>query len=312
MVKGNSFLIALVCACSAWYSAHGILVEGSRWTLGKKEILFLFDIHDKPEFEELEKQELESFIEILKFYSETDSRPLYILVEETSNTQALLGPLRERLAQEGLLFKNIIVENIEQRAASGAASDLLSEFPHHEYLWPRASATQTCYAQKVTMQEVLEEFTGINANIEESCKYSSETVKSIHEGRMRDITYFRRRIMERIKELSLSVDQPLASLLENCSPEELAQYRGLGKLIFSVASAYMDLYAFHRVLLIPDDYRVVLLSGGDHSIWVKSRIMGRLDAVKSFGYGKYGGGLVVKGDTLQPLQAEQLKTLMCA
>ncbi len=284
MVKRNSLLVALLCACSTWYSAQAILVEGSRWTLDKKEILFLFDIHNEPGFEERERQELKTFIEILKFYSETDSRPLYILVEETANTQALLGPLRELLAPERFSFKNIIVENIEQRAASGAASDLLSEFPDHQYLWPRTSATQTCSAQKVTMQEVLDEYARTNA-YEESCRHASETVKSIHEGRMRDITYFRRKIMERIKELSLSVDQPLVSLVENCSPEELVKYRGLGKLIFSAASAYMDLYAFHRVLLLPDDYRVVLLAGGAHCDWVQSRIMGRLDPIEDFGHG---------------------------
>ncbi len=308
MITLNSLLVAILCACSTWYSAQAILVEGSRWTLDKKEILFLFDIHNEPGFEDRERQELKTFIEILKFYSETDSRPLYILIEETANTQALLGPLRELLAQERFTFKNIIVENIEQRAASAAASDLLSEFPDHQYLWPRTSATQTCSAQKVTMQEVLDEFNGINAYVEESCCHASEMVKSIHDERMGDVTYFRRKIMDRIKELSLSVDKPLASLVENCTTEELDRYRGLGKLIFTVASAYMDLYAFHRVLLLPDDYRVVLLAGDAHCDWVKSEMMGSLDAIKCFGHGT---GLILKDETIQPLQAEQLKSLIC-
>nr|MBA2307334.1 hypothetical protein [Candidatus Dependentiae bacterium] len=62
MVKLYSFLMALVCACSTWYSAQAILVEGARWTMGKKELLFLFDIHNDAELEGFEGQELETFI----------------------------------------------------------------------------------------------------------------------------------------------------------------------------------------------------------------------------------------------------------
>ncbi|MBA2307662.1 hypothetical protein H0W26_06045 [Candidatus Dependentiae bacterium] len=309
MVKFNSFFIAVICACSTWYSAHGILVEGSRWTLGNKEILFLFDIHNEPGFEEFEREELETFIGILKMYSQTDNRPLYILVEESANVDSVIGPLRKRLAQEEIT--NIIVENIEQRAASASASDLLSAFPDHRYITPRTSATQTCYAQKVTMEEVLQEYALIKTSVEESYKGSSDTVKGIHDERVCDITCLTTRIMEKIKNMSIALDQPLASLLETCSSEELVEYRTLGRLIFSAASAYIDLYAFHRVLLLPDDYRVVLLAGGRHCAWVKSRMMGRLDATKNFGYGKDGDGLVIKGDILQPIQAEQLKSLIC-
>ncbi len=118
--------------------------------------------------------------------------------------------------------------------------------------------------------------------------------------------------MQKIQNLSIAVDQPLASLLENSSPEELIEYRRLGSLIFEAASAYIDLYAFHRVLLLSKDYKVVLIAGGGHCAWVKSRMMGRLDARKSFGYGKNGDGLLIKGEELHPLQADQLKSLICA
>ncbi len=121
-----------------------------------------------------------------------------------------------------------------------------------------------------------------------------------------------RRIMQKIQTMSIAVDQPLASLLDTSSPEDLVEYRKLGGLIFSAASAYIDLYAFHRVLLLSEDYKVVLIAGGRHCSYVKGEIMGCLAAKKSFGYGKHGSGLLAKGEELHPLQADQLKSLICA
>ncbi len=309
MVKLHSFLIALLCVCSTWYSAQAILVEGARWTLGKKEILFLFDIHNKVEFEEDEKQELETFIEILKLYVEVDDRPLYILIEETPNTECVLGSLRKRLAQEGFSSKNIIIENIEQRAASGSACDLLQSFPNYHYVSPRASTTQICYAQTVTLQEVLDEYAVIDAHLEECYNSSSETVKTIHNERLHNITYFKDRIKQRITYLSTSLDLPLASILDTCSPEHLEEYRNLGKSIFAAASAYMDLYAFHRVLTLSDNYKVAVVAGGLHCRWVESSIMGRLDAVPGLCHGA-NGSRTRSGQKLCRLPQNQLLELI--
>ncbi len=312
MVKFTSLLIAILCSCSVWYSAEAILVEGSRWTMEKKEILFLFDIHHEPELEQFEKQEVETFIEILKVYAQLDEKPLYILIEEAPYADSLLGQLRKRLAEEGISSQKIIVENIEQRAASAAASDLLSQFPDHSYLCPRISNTQTVEAEKVTMQEVLDEYALIKAYIEECCRNSSDKVKGIHEEHMGIIECLMRRIMQKIQTMSIAVDKPLVSLLDSCSPEDLIEYKRLGKLIFSAASAYIDLYAFHRVLLLSEDYKVVLIAGGGHCSWIQGGLMGRLDARSNLSYGKHGSGLLTKGEELHPLQADQLKSLICA
>ncbi len=311
MVKLHSFLIALLCVCSTWYSAQAILVEGARWTLGKKELLFLFDVHNNAELEGFEGQELETFIEILKLYVEVDDKPLYILVEENSNTPSILGSLRKRLAQEGLSSKNIIVENIEQRAASLSASDVLSDFTNYQYISPRSSTTQTSYAQTVTMQEVLDEYAVIDAYLDECYNSSSEIVKTIHNERLHNITCFRDRIKQRITYLSTSLDLPLASILDTSSPEQLEEYRNLGKSIFAAASAYMDLYAFHRVITLSDHYKVVLAAGGDHSRWVESSIMGSLDAVPGLDHGVQSSISRV-GKKLSRLEPDQLKELILA
>ncbi len=311
MVKLYSFLIALVCVCSTWHSAQAILVEGARWTLGKKEILFLFDIHNQIEFEDDEKKELETFIEILKLYVEADDRPLYILIEENSNTESVLGSLRKRLAEEGLSSKNIIVENIEQRAASVSASDVLSGFPHHYHYHSRTSTTQTCYPQTVSMQEVLDEYAVIDAYLQECYNSSSDIVKTIHNERLHNITCFRDRIKQRITYLSTSLDLPLASILDTSSPEQLEEYRNLGKSIFAAASAYMDLYAFHRVLTLSDHYKVALVAGGLHCRWVESSIMGSLDAVPGLDHGVQSSISRV-GKKLCPLQSGQLLELILA
>ncbi len=311
MVKNSLFFVILVGVSSSWHSAEGVLIEGSKWWLGQKEILFFCDLHNQVQWEEREKDELEDLVTFCREYAQTDNKPLHILIEEIYNPYAhdhVFSLLRMRLELEEFSSK-IIIENIEQRAASAMAVNVIKDYPHLHPDIPRVSSTQACYPDTVTVQDVLNEFDLMSIQFDECYSVSSDKEKRIHDEHGNAIKRFREDLKQTIANNRIPLDVPFIILLETCLTEEQwAPYKDLKILIEATGHYFLDLYAFHRVLTISDDYKVVLIAGGEHSDWVRGEMMGTLDAIRHCRYGTRIGEI----DELNPLTTEQLKSLLYA
>ncbi|MBA3752427.1 hypothetical protein H0X06_06620 [Candidatus Dependentiae bacterium] len=320
MVKCNLFLSVLLLTFS--FGSEGVLVKGTQWNMGEKETLLFFDVHNDSRFIEQEKQELESLVKIVKRYSQTavilekyfDHRmkPLHILIEEGTyrrSHETILGSLAKYLTEEPLPF--VIVENIEQRAASAAVVDLLEDFtPGFISKFTcnyRASSTQKFYDHLVTFQDVLDEYSLIDLYLDEAYSSSCDKVKEIHEEKMDITKYFYDKILEEVTKNSIPLHEALPSLLKRLGQTEVPPYlKILEKLIHTTFSCLLDLYVLHRVISIPATHKIMLIAGADHSMYVQSQIMGSLDAKKVSGRGDYR----VEKDTDNPLTPEELTSLI--
>ncbi|MBA3751813.1 hypothetical protein H0X06_03390 [Candidatus Dependentiae bacterium] len=317
MVKCKVSLMVMISFCSSWHLAQGVLVEGSKWVLDeKKEIVYFFDIHNQVEWEEREKDELEDLVQIFKEYGQSSGKTVQILIEEIWNPFGagnVLSLLRTRLAQEELA-SSIIVENIELRAASAIVQDLIEEnSDKHSLLPPRVSSTEVCYPDEVTFSDVLQEFFFITASLAESYKESCDKVKEIHDEKMSFLQSYEKQLTQIFQVNGIDLDKPVALLLEECLTQEKRDvYNTLRTLIHTISNSFIDLYAFHRVLAISSEYKVVLIAGGEHSTWVKSRIMSRLDALRECRQGDFGHGSLREHDIMVPLTTEQLKNVLYA
>ncbi len=319
MVKYSMCLMVMIGITSTWHSAYGVLVEGSKWILDtNKEIVYFFDIHNQKEWRNREIEELEDMVSLLKDYANTSHKSLHILIEEIYDpcgNDSLLSLLRTRLDREGLTSR-IIIENIEQRAASAIAEDLIQgDSEKYFVIPPRLSSTKICYPDNVTLQDVLDEYFSINTFLEEAYKTSSDKVKAIHDEKMSFIKEYTGNLLQIITNNFIPHDKPLALLMQECSStQDKAIYLRIKALISRISICFMDLYAFHRVLAISPEFKVVLLAGGEHSTWVQGEIMGSLDVTHEKVYGKNGSGRIPVGEEGQliPLTTQQIKNLLYA
>ncbi|MBA3752294.1 hypothetical protein H0X06_05920 [Candidatus Dependentiae bacterium] len=318
MVKCNMSLMVMISFCSSWNSVHGVLVEGSKWVLDeKKEIVYFFDIHNQVEWKDREKDELEDLVQIFKEVGQSSGKPVHILIEEVWNpyrsSDNILSMLSTRLARENLT-SGLVIENIELRASSAIVQDLIGENPDNSPLLPpRVSSTEVFYPDEVTFSDVLHEFFFIRASLEESYKESCDKLKEIHNEKMSFLQSYEKQLTQIFQVNGIDLDKPVALLLEECLTQEKRDiYNTLRTVIHTISNSFIDLYAFHRVLAISSEYKVVLIAGGEHSMWVKCQIMSRLDALRECRYGNHGSGLVTEEDIMVPLTTEQLKSVLYA
>ncbi|MBA3752323.1 hypothetical protein H0X06_06065 [Candidatus Dependentiae bacterium] len=321
MVKYNLFLSVLLLSYS--WGSQGVLVKGAQWNMGEKETLLFFDVHNDSRFIEQEKQELDSLVKIVKRYSQTavilekyfDHRvkPLHILIEEGPHQRSheiIMSSLAKYLAQEEPL-PFVIIENIEQRSASAAVVDLIEDFTpgfisKFTYNY-RASSTQKSNYNSVTFQDELDEYSLIDLYLDEAYSSSCDKVKEIHEEKMDITKYFYDKIVEEVIKNSIPLHEALPSLLKRLGQTEVPSYlKTLEKLIHTTFSCLLDLYVLHRVISIPATHKIMLIAGADHSRYVQSRIMGRLDAEEISGFGDYR----VEKDTVHVLSPEELSSLI--
>ncbi|MBA3752106.1 hypothetical protein H0X06_04920 [Candidatus Dependentiae bacterium] len=320
MMKCNLFLSVILLTFS--FGSEGVLVKGAQWNMGEKETLLFFDVHNDSRFIEQEKQELESLVKIVKRYSQTAGilekyfdhtvKPLHILIEEGTyrrSHETILGSLANYLTEEPLPF--VIVENIEQRAASAAVVDLIEDFtPGFISKFTcnyRASSTQKFYDHLVTFQDVLDEYSLIDLYLDEAYSSSCDKVKEIHEEKMDITKYFYDKILEEITHNSIPLHEALPSLLKRLGQTEVPPYlKALEKLIFTTFSCLLDLYVLHRIVSIPATHKIMLIAGADHSRYVQSEIMGHLDAEETYGCGEYR----LHKDTVHVLTPEELTSLI--
>ncbi len=318
MMKCNLLLSVLLLTFS--FGSEGVLVKGVQWDMGEKETLLFFDVHNDSRFIEQEKQELESLVKIVKRYSQTavilekyfdhKVKPLHILIEEgpyQRSHETILDSLTKYLTEKPLPF--VIVENIEQRAASLAVRDRIKYFePGSKSTGNyRASSTQKFYHDSVTLQEVLDEYSLIDLYLDEAYSSSCDKVKEIHEEKMDITKYFYDKILEEITSNSIPVHETIISVLDRLAEKEVPPYfKALEKLIETTFSCLLDLYVLHRVISIPATHKIMLIAGADHSRYVESRIMGRLDAEKVSGRGDYR----LHEDTVHVLSPEELTSLI--
>ncbi len=319
MVKCNLLLSVILLSYSC--GSQGVLVKGAQWNMGEKETLLFFDVHNDSRFIEQEKQELESLVKIVKRYSQTavilekyfDHRvkPLHILIEEGPHQKShkiVMSSLSKYLAQEEPL-PFVIVENIEQRAASLAVRDRIKYFePGSKSTGNyRASSTQKFYHDSVTLQEVLDEYSLIDLYLNEAYSSSCDKLKEIHEEKMDITKYFYDKILEEIISNSIPVHETIISLLDRLAEKQVPPYfKALEKLIETTFSCLLDLYVLHRVISIPATHKIMLIAGADHSRYVQSEIMGHLDAKKTYGCGDYR----LHEDTVHVLSSEELSSLI--
>ncbi len=309
--------MVMISFCSSWHSAQGVLVEGYKCLLdGEKEIVYFFDIHNQVEWKDREKDELEDLVQIFKKYGQSSGKPVHILIEgvwDPWSSDSVLSMLSTRLAQEELTSA-IVIENIELRAASAIVQDLIRLHLQQSPTNPRVSSTQVFYPEEVTFSDVLHEFFLITASLEENYKVSSYKVKEIHDKEMSFIQYFvEKKLKQTLENNAIPLDKPVALLLEECLTEEKRDvYNTLRIMIYTLSNCFIDLYAFHRVLAISSDYKIVLIAGGEHSKWVKSQIMLRLDAIQEYQQGDKESGALSQQNIVVPLTKDQLKSVLYA
>ncbi|MBA3751304.1 hypothetical protein H0X06_00685 [Candidatus Dependentiae bacterium] len=300
---------------------QSVVVEGSKWKLDDKEVVLFFDAHNLSAFREREEEEVDDFIQVLKRYSysacilekyfDTQTKPLHILLEqcpESNGHETILASLIKKLAQEESLAY-IVVENIEQRAASGAMDDVIGDYgkigkASFNY---RPSATHTFYHQSVTLYDVLDEYERIMSHLNNAYVLSSDKVKAIHEDKMEIIEYIYNGMLQEISTHAVPLHENFITVLDRFSSQGIPPYfEKLGKIIHQLFSCIIDLYALHRVLSISSESKVVLVAGADHSLYVQSRIMGTLDAESEYGYGDFSPGV----KTTSSLKREDFYSLL--
>ncbi len=303
------------------YVMKGVAVEGSKWKLEDKEVVFFFDAHSLRAFREREEEEIQDFVQVLKRYSysacilekyfDTQTKPLHILLEESPESnghEKILTSLVKKLAQEEPL-PYIFVENIEQRAASGAMDDVIEEYANIDKLSfnHRPSTTHTFYHQSVTLQDVLDEYDRILFHLNNSYVSSSDKVKTIHQDKMALIEYVYEGMLNEISTHAIPLHENFIAVLDSFSSQGIPPYfEKLGKIIHQLFSSIIDLYALHRVISISSEKKVVLIAGARHTQYVKSEIMGFLDAEKECGYGNFEPGV----KTTSSLKREDFYSLL--
>ncbi|MBA3751726.1 hypothetical protein H0X06_02935 [Candidatus Dependentiae bacterium] len=319
MTKINFFSLALVLTTA--YFIKGVVVEGSKWKLDDKEVVLFFDAHQLSVFREREEEEVNDFIQVLKRYSysacilekyfDTQTKPLHILLEESPESNGhttIMSSLIKKLAQEEPLAY-IVVENIEQRAASLAVSDVIgsydmigkASFDH------RTSSTHAFYHQSVTLYNVLDEYERIMSHLNNVYVSSSDKVKAIHEDKMEIIEYIYNGMLQEISTHAVPLHENFIGILDRFSFDSIPPYfEKLGKIIHQLFSRIIDLYALHRVLSISSERKIVLLAGAKHSLYVQSKIMGQLDAHAECGYGDFEPGV----KTTSSLKREDFYSLL--
>ncbi len=309
MTKLNLFSL-VIAALTIPCVMKGVVVEGSKWKLEDKEVVLFFDAHNLSAFEEREKEEVHDFIQVLKRYSysacilekyfDTQTKPLHILLEqapESKGDETILTSLVKKLAQEEPL-PYVVIENIEQRAASAAMSDVIRDYDRigkasFDY---RPSSTHTFYHQSVTLHDVLDEYERILFHLNNAYRSSSDKVKVIHQDKMEIIEYIYDGMLNEISTHAIPLHENFIAVLDSFSSQGIPPYmEKLGKIIHQLFSNIIDLYALHRVISISSESKVVLIAGAKHSMYVKSRIMGRLDAEKECGYGDFEPGVKTTG-----------------
>ncbi|MBA3751261.1 hypothetical protein H0X06_00455, partial [Candidatus Dependentiae bacterium] len=272
-------------------------------------------------FREREEEEVDDFIQILKRYSysacilekyfDTQTKPLHILLEqcpESNGHESIMTSLVKKLAQEEPLAY-IVVENIEQRAASGALSDVIGDYDRigtasFNY---RPSATNTFYHESVTLYDVLDEYERIMSHLNNAYVLSSDKVKAIHEDKMEIIEYIYNGMLQEISTHAVPLHENFIGVLDRFSSDGIPPYfEKLGKIIHQLFSRIIDLYAFHRVLSISSERKIVLLAGAKHSLYVQSRIMGQLDAEVECSCGNFEPGV----KTTSSLKREDFYSLL--
>ncbi len=303
------------------YGMKGVAVEGSKWKLEDKEVVFLFDIHNLSAFREREQEEVHDFVQVLKRYSysasilekyfDTHTKPLHLLLEESPESnghETILASLVKKLAQEEPL-PYIVVENIEQRAASGAMDDVIEHYANIDKLSfnHRPSTTHTFYHQSVTLQDVLDEYDRIIPHLNKAYVSSSDMVKAIHQDKMAIIEYIYDGMLNEISTHAIPLHESFLAVLDSFSSQGIPPYfEKLGKIIHQLFSSIIDLYALHRVISISSESKVVLIAGAQHSHYVKGKIMGSLDAEKDCGYGCFLPGV----KTTRSLKREDFYSLL--
>ncbi|MBA3751260.1 hypothetical protein H0X06_00450 [Candidatus Dependentiae bacterium] len=300
---------------------QGVVVEGSKWKLDDKEVILFFDAHNLNAFREREEEEVEDFIQVLKRYSysacilekyfDTQTKPLHILLEqcpESNGHESIMTSLVKKLAQEEPLAY-IVVENIEQRAASAALSDVIGDYNRmgtasFNY---RPSATHTFYHESVTLYDVLDEYERIMSHLNNVYVSSSDKVKAIHQDKMEIIEYIYNGMLQEISTHAVPLHENFIGVLDRFSSDGIPSYlEKLGKIIHQLFSCIIDLYAFHRVISISSENKVVLLTGAKHSLYVQSEIMGTLDAKAECGSGDFSPGV----KTTSSLKREDFYSLL--
>ncbi|MBA3751303.1 hypothetical protein H0X06_00680 [Candidatus Dependentiae bacterium] len=320
MTKLTLFLLVMTSLITP-HLIEGVVVEGSKWKLDDKEVVLFFDAHNLNAFREREEEEVDDFIQVLKRYSysacilekyfDTQTKPLHILLEqcpESNGHETILASLVKKLAQEEPLAY-IVVENIEQRAASGAMDDVIGHYRDISKLAfnYRPSATHTFYHESVTLYNVLDEYERIMSHLNNAYVSSSDKVKAIHQDKMEIIEYIYNGMLQEISTHVVPLHENFIGVLDRFSSDGISPYlEKLGKIIHQLFSCIIDLYAFHRVLSISSERKIVLVAGAQHSLYVQGRIMGQLDAEVEYSAGNFEPGV----KTTSSLKREDFYSLL--
>jgi hypothetical protein len=215
--------------------------------------------------------------------------------------------LKKKLNNEEHL-PNIIIENIELRAASRAVGDLVNFFPADFEQFDRCiAATSESDHCLVTLQDVFNEYAFIISLLEHAHASSSDEVKKIHERGINNIKENYKDFLNEIESNPIPLDKRFLMVLEeNSSNNELPPYlKELARCISSLFACLIDEYAFHRVVSISDEYKVVLIAGGSHSRCVEIKTERFLGAKKIYEYGQFAAL-----NNIKPLTTEQIKDLI--
>ncbi len=320
MTKLNLYLLAMASLITP-HLIEGVIVEGSKWKLDDKEAVLFFDAHHLSPFREREQEEVHDFVKVLKRYSysacilekyfDTPTKPLHILLEqspESNGHETIMTSLVKKLGQEEPL-PYIVVENIEQRAASVAMTDVIGlhdKINKLSYNY-RPSATHTFYHQSVTLHDVLDEYERIMGHLNNAYVSSSDKVKAIHQDKMALIEYVYDGMLNEISTHAIPLHENFIAVLDRLSVQGIPpHFEKLGKIIHQLFSNIIDLYALHRVISISSESMVVLIAGAKHSMYVKLEIMGFLDAERECRYGRFEPGV----KTTSSLKREDFYSLL--
>ncbi len=260
-----------------------------------KELITVADVHNLRSFALLEKEQLEDFIKRLELYASTCNQLLHILIEATeSETKGkdILTGLIDALKDKCL--PTISIENIEVRCASGAIIDILEWIKGGGLLTDITNDTKSvsgdgrkCYLTTVTLQDVIDEYYFITAQLKEKFSLINDTkINEIYQDHLSfvvqqyneiDKLYFSRMNKEILLKPFVEYLHSSTRYISSSTSLEISEAHypeEMGDLMYgirNVSCGFFDLAIFEK-MISSEASRVMVIAGQDHIAQIKGLI----------------------------------------
>lgn len=249
---------------------------------GKKTITLYFDQHGLAE----DQEQLIDFTQSVKTWTiNNPSKELHILLETPPDLykQQFGANVLSYITDTVKEVLRVQVEDIEIRCVSHAALFILqgSDDVHPKDIYRVGDCS--CVLGKVTLSGVIEEYLQLESTLKKSYQqFDSDTkINEVFSYSMQKANDKYTELIHLIKTRNIELKQPLYSYVGSLGYDRCEE---LERVVTDMFCPLVDLHIFHRILMLKDSKRIVVIAGGMHAFSVRyllQSIDGQLEA--SFG-----------------------------